>query len=439
MIHEFPLLRSLDPHHARLGYLGALSAVAVRNLDTYDAIVARFSDLLFERYYVDEPRYAEAMRHVDEVFVKELTQRAERDAEENPAAILAPMDSKSGWLTRSEFWLYDRRLPSHVGYLMERHAGRTVDLARWMGILLPTLDLSETGFLLQYLLTGGGGHDPAELNCLVVQSRPALTLLYMKLLFSSEILFPSLISELVERVESHRRVATRGADGLLRASVARLMGALGEPTDPEDVLAFREVSEFNTAVLKSPSTEENYLRPRLEMLVDVGVLERRSGAVPERAGAFPWDVSDRTAILARALAPLAANPRSLDTFLDEDFVATCAPAIGLQVRKARMPEEMLIWFARAYALVHREIGFTPGRTVAELASLLAAEQGVRLEMKELFSLVSIVPSGQYAKYFQFSGGSRFDLEFMIKVSPDLLPLLEEASRLDNHASRGSAQ
>lgn len=84
-----------------------------------------------------------------------------------------------------------------------------------------------------------------------------------------------------------------------------------------------------------------------------------------------------------------------------------------------------MWFAKAYTEVRREIGFTPGRTVAQLGSLLAAEAGVRLEVKDLFDLAYRLPSGPYAARVSFSGGSRFDTEFMIKIDPALVPELEQ--------------
>lgn len=417
MRHDIPILRSLDPHHSRLGYLGALAVAAVRTLDTYDALVARVSDTLFERYYTDEPRFAVSMSHVAPSDQAELLGRMLRDAEDNPAAILSPLEGAEGWLTRSEFWLFDRKMPSHIGYLTAKHIGRVVDFARWTGVLLPTLDLSETGFLLQYLTAGGVTANGGECNQLYVTARPALVLLYLRLLLASDVLFPSLLCEFAARVRAGSPIATRGEAGLLRATVDRVMAAIGEPVDPEDVLAFRELREFNDAVLGSRSTEENYLRPRLEILVDLGLVERTVES-PDKRGAFPWMLPSASLELSDRWSSLAGHPQHVDEFLDTQLVTTTAPALGLRLRTCS-GVEALDWFAKAYSCVGREIGFTPGRTIAQLASLLAAEGGVQLEVKGMYDCIYAVPSGPYADFFQFSGGSRFDQEFMIKVLPGL--------------------
>jgi hypothetical protein len=420
LIHEYPLVRSLDPHHCRIGYLGALAMVAVRSLDTNEALVSRFRDLLFARVHPDEPRFAELMGLVEPELESELRRRMERSSEEDPSAILSPPGKATGWLTFSEFWLYDRRLPSHVGYLHEKHASRTVDLARATGVLLPTLDLSEAGFLLQVLaskemsLTG---------NPLVVKGSPALTLLYLRLIFGAEILFPYLIAEFAQRVQSRQPVSTRGEAGLLRGAARRLVETVGDPSDPEDVLAVSELREFEAAILKSRSTEDNYLRPRLEILVDLGLVERRQCDTTERPGAFPWTVPNGTISLASRLAPLLVEPLSLDEFLESQFIQVMGGALGLTLSPPPTEADSIRWFYRAYEMVHREIGFTPGRTVALLATLLAAQHGSLLEVRPLFDLVYKLPNSEFGRYISFSGGSRFDNEFMIKIDPEIEVLL----------------
>lgn len=424
MIHDIPLMRSLDPHHARLGYLGVCAASGSRALDTYEALAARMKDILFEKFYAEENQYNQAIEESEPALRAELRARSRRSEEDDPAAILAPLNTSTGWLTRSEAWLYDQKMPSHVGYLQEKHIGRAIDLARWTGVLLPTLDLSEEGMLLQLLVTGGAENSWTERNLLLVQTRPALVLIYLKLLLRAEILFPALLCELADREREARPFATRGPNGLLRHAVARLRASLGEPSDPADMLAFRELNDFEEAVLKTASTEENYLRPRLEMLVDLGLLLRPGGASGEKPGTFPWTISAIGREMARDWKELDKAPQKVDEFLETQFLATAALLTGRQLRAPIDDLESLLWFARAYRTVQREIGFTPGRTVAQLACLLAIESGVRIETAEMFRVVYDVPKGAYAPYFAFSGGSRFDAEFMIRVEPALLQVLE---------------
>lgn len=426
MIHDIPLMRSLDPHHSRLGYLGALSTVAVRTLDTYDALVSRLHDLLFERCYSDELCFERALAEAHPALRAELRRRSVRAPDEDPASILAPLTRSGGWLTRSERWLYDRHMPSQLGYLQPKHIGRAVDLARLTGVLLPTLDLSEDGFLLQHLVSGGTDVRNGDRNLLFVGARPALGLLYLRLLLRAEILFPSLLCEFVDRQSVGDPLATRGANGLLRKAVARLAASIGEPTDPEDVLAFSALREFESAIDKSLSTEENYLRPRLEMLVDLGIVRRRPGGTSDKPAAFPWDLPAHALTLGAAWRSLDKEPLCIDEFLDREFVKATAPAFGIQLRPSTGTEEVLLWFARGYAQIGREIGFTPGRTVAQLSSLLAAEDGVHLEVSDFFALVYSIPAGPFGSRFSLSGGSRFDSEFMVKLDLGLLPELERA-------------
>jgi hypothetical protein len=172
------------------------------------------------------------------------------------------------------------------------------------------------------------------------------------------------------------------------------------------------------------------------MLVDLGLITRTGGDSNDRAGTFPWQLPDATRELAARIEQLAVGPQHTDEFLDREFVKVIAPALGLNLRPARGATEALLWFTRSYEIVRREIGFTPGRTVAQLGSLLAAEHGVALEVREIYDQIYAVPSGPYASHFQFSGGSRFDQEFMIRVSPDLTTRLLDDLRTDTPDNGG---
>jgi hypothetical protein len=400
------------------------AGVGVRSLDTYDALVSRIRDRLFERMYADEPSFARAVAAADPKIIADVLQKA-KEADEDPASILGPPDANLPWLTRSEAWIYDARMPSHVGYVKRSHVGRIVDFARWTGILLPTLDLSEEGMLLQ-ILTQGADFSAEGTNPLYVGSRLALRLLYARLLLRSEVLYVSLLCEMAERTANEQRMSTRGPDGLLRHAVERLQRAIGEPTDPEDILTYRVVEEFKQAFLRSLSTEENYFRPRIENLVDLGLVTRRVVASGDKPGAFPWCISEAGIAVAAAWQEIDKNPLRIDEFLETELIGSMIPLASAPLRRVTNERERLLWFARAYKVVHREIGFTPGRTVSQMASMLAAEGGMRLELSELFEAVYESPRGDFAPHFSFSGGSRFDSEFMIKIDDTLLPTLEAA-------------
>ncbi len=422
MSDRYPILRSLDPHHARIGYLGALSTVAVRGLDTPEALKSRFHDLLFERIYPHEPRFENLKSKLRSQRWRDLEKRLIRSAEADPSAILSDAPEGEGWAYLSEFWLYDSRMPSALGQLSIDQLDRTLDLARWTGVLLATGELSEVGFLLQCLISDcAATEQEIDYNLLRAQSRPALPLLYLRLMLSAEMLFPFLIAEMVERQTAHKTVSTRGEHGLLRGAVARMLAVIGEPEDPSDILAVRDVSDFQTSILAKASTEENYLRPRLEILVDLGLVDRKNASGKTRTE-FMWTVSETTERLALEWADLTAMPE----YLDRSFFASTARIYGRQFRTVASVEERLLWFTRAFLRIGRDFGFTPGRSCALLACLIAWESGALMEISDVFDAVYEAGRGKWSKYLHFSGGSRFDKEFLIRVDQEAAPELEKA-------------
>ena len=64
-----------------------------------------------------------------------------------------------------------------------------------------------------------------------------------------------------------------------------------------------------------------------------------------------------------------------------------------------------------------------------LACLLAWEAGVRLEIRETFDAVYQAATSRWGAYLHFSGGSRFDREFLIRIDEAALPALERETRV----------
>jgi len=425
----YPLLRSLDPHHARAGYLGALATVATRSIDTPAALAARFRDLLFERIYPGDPRLVDLMDRVGDARREQLHDlQRQRPADEDPAAILAGPSASTGWYYLGELWLHDACMPSALGLLARDQVDRTIDLARWTRILLPTMELSEIGFVLQRLLEEArtASRSAATVNLINVQARPALPLLYLRQLLLGEMLFPFLVGELVERQASGRPLRTRGTEGVLLSSVNRMMTVIGEPTNPDDIYELNDVFAFRRAIERSPSTQENYLRPRMEILVDIGLVGRRSGGHPP-SSQFAWIVTESTRRLASEWTRLERIPNPVPEYLDAHFFTSMARVLARPLRSAGGDDERLLWFARAFQLIGREFGFTPGRVLALLACLLAWEAGTALEVSEVVGAVHGATRSVRARHLHFSGGSRFDQEFLIRLDDALLDELEHAA------------
>ncbi len=420
MSDRYPLMRSLDPYHQRIGYLGALALVGVRGLDYLESLVARYDALLFARVYPEDPRFHELEARVSQNRREALAECTRRPATADPAAILRRTTEPPGWLYAAEFWLHDQCMASSVGGLPREKLHRTVDLARWTHTLLPTIELSETGVLLRHLLEESRGTtDPVLFNPLNPRARPCLPLLYARLLLAAEMLYPFLVMTLV----SERKLATRGEHGLLRAASASMRNVVGGSVDPEDILAVRELIEFDESIRRNISTEENYLRPRMEILVDLGLVARKSES-PGKRTEFMWRVTDTTRRLAEEWTPLRVAANAIPVYLERAFFGSMSRVYALRTRRVHTADERLLWFARAYQLVGREFGFSPGRTLALLACLLAWEAGLTMEIAELFDAVYAAAHGPWSTYLHFSGGSRFDREFLIRIDRELVRELE---------------
>jgi len=423
---RFPIMRSLDPYHQRVGYLNALVLTCSRGLDMKEAIRARLKDLLFERLDPDDSRLRRALQSLSADRRRMLDRlRSTREAEDHPASILEPLGKPTEWVYTSELWLHQDCMPSPLGLVPASRIDRVLDLARWTGILTPTVELSETGYILQILLVQERQRGDSFFNPLIVSTRPAIRLLHLRLLLRAEVIWPTLVRELILRTDEGRPLKTRGEDGLLRAAVDSFLSEHGDVTDPQDLLEMREINEFRAVLSAKASTEENYLRPRLEILVDLELISRDLRE-PKKRGAFPWLATPRTRKLNEVWAQLDADANSVASYLDTGFFATMTEVYGGDSTPITDSRVILRWFARAFEIVGREIGFTPGRSAAVLACLLAFESGRVLEVSQVFDAVYAAASSELERFFRYSGGSRFDREFMINVDPAIISELDRS-------------
>jgi hypothetical protein len=230
---------------------------------------------------------------------------------------------------------------------------------------------------------------------------------------------------LVDRWDEKRTLATRGEDGLLRASVDRLLALIGPASDPSDMLDIRDIAEFRDSIAAKPSTEENYLRPRLELLVDLGLVGRGESETRNK-NTFAWIATPVTRKLAGEWTKLTGKANGIPDYLENQFFESMARICDMEVRKVRDPRRVLLWVDTAFQQVGREFGFTPGRTLAVLACLLAFEVGQIMEVEQVFDVVYGAARSEWTDYLRFSGGSRFDREFMIRITPGLAEALRSS-------------
>ncbi len=424
-------MRSLDPHHQRVGYLGALVLNTSRGLNSQDTILTKLENILFERIYMDDPRLQPILERLSpERHAKLVEFRSKRKPEDNPAAILEPVGKASEWLYISELWLCAECMPAPLGLLISKKVSRIFDLAKWVGILTPTIELSEDGYLLQILLEEEKTKvtDASLFNPLCPSPRPAVRLMYLRLLLAADGLWAFIIRKLIllaDEGKVPRTYSNDAQDGLLKSAVDALRESLGDDFDPEDLLEVRDISSFHDSLVGKSSTEENYLRPRLELLVDLDLVNRNT-STSTRFGAFPWSVTPQTRRVEEAWTSLGADHESISKYLDKQFFGSMAYVYDVKATAISDNRLVLHWFATAFERVGREQGFTPGRSVALLACLLAFEAGRLLEVEQVFNTVYDSARSEWDPFLKFSGGSRFDREFMIMVDNKIIAALDES-------------
>src|SRR5258708_1521553 len=177
----------------------------------------------------------------------------------------------------------------------------------------------------------------------------------------------------------------------------------------------------------------HHVRPRLEHYVDLGLLGRRAVS---RGADTVYEPIQETRRAAEAWSPLLDDPKTIQRFLDTRFFESVAHVFGLAGATPCTPSEALLYFARAFELIGREIGFTPGRTVAFTACLLALEDGRLAEVNTMFDEVYASAKTEVGEHLIFSGGSRSDREFLIRVRPDIVSVLQQRVVPANATSSG---
>ena len=422
MIGDIPVLRSLDPYHQRIGYLGLVALKGIRDLDTPEALNARVDEMLFEKFYAGTSAHTRLWSLIPPRRQEKLLEEAaKRDPEEDPSAILRPLAKNGEWFNACELWINDQRMPSNVGPLNPKKSHRIIDFARMVELLLPTYELSEIGHLLQVFLLRDGA---AEGNPLIPRPSTAVHLIYQKILLDADCVWPVLLQTMAEdaaRGEPLRSYSTDKAAGLLNKSVDRLLERLAAESGIDDINQLRPLREYLESIRKSSSTEENYLRPRMELLLDLGLINR-TDASKEKVSKkeFVWALNDSGTRMASLLEPIAYSPDGGQVAYRQSFFSIAAKAHNYHVSgKAESDAEMLYWFSRAFKMVGREYGFTPGKTIAFTACLLAIERGRLLEVSSVSDCVYRAAKNEFSQFLKFSGGSRFDREFLIRVQPGL--------------------
>lgn len=411
------LISHLDPSQLRLGYLALLAIVAGRQLDTRQALIDRFSRLAFQPIDPHDPRWPSFMSRADQ---SEL-ERTRSPIDERTAALHELFRVQAPTTPSYQLqvlWLAQRSLPSHLGLLAPKNAEHILEMARSFEILTAGYALSEKGVFLQNLLAevapgmrdGSPAANPFDLN-----ARRALPLFYLYALLSVDILTPFLLHAFASADEgdpaNSPRLIHKAADHLVQVVERK-----GDITNAEDI---RECRTLATRLMRK-GVAKNQAQPRYHHLFELGLLHRGEPG----SAVLPYLPNENCRRAAQVLSPLRERPDEQQDLLDNCFFGWTVKIFQLQATPCQSDTTKLLYFAKGFPYLEREIGFTPGRTVALAGCLLALEAGWRVEIAEMFALLQRMAAGPWRPYLEYSGGSRLDQEFLIKVKPGLVPALQ---------------
>jgi hypothetical protein len=309
---------------------------------------------------------------------------------------------------------------SKLGPLAPERSEVFLEHAKHLGLLAETYALTETGAILKQLLLQydprirDGGPTPNPMN---VRCRLAVQVIYLWSLLENDALTPFLLRELLSSRKNDAELLRRAATGLLDAF------ARGASIDA--ALELRRLREYVERVGKGEKIHRHHVRPRLEHYVDLGLIARRSASHDAET---VYETGPATVRALEALAPLLQDPRVVRRFLDTRFFGAVAAVLGVPASTTLDWREVLPDVARGFELVGREIGFTPGRTIAIAACLLALESGHIVEVDQVFEAIRSAAASPLGEHLVFSGGSRLDREFLIRVLPEFMTALAASAK-----------
>jgi hypothetical protein len=411
------LISHLDPSQLRLGYLNCLTLVAGRQLDTRKGLAERLRRFLFQIIEDSDPRWQEFMHRADLTQLDRLKPEADPHLAEVRELFRISQTAPTSYPLHV-LWLAQRGLLSHLGCLAEKNVLHILEMGRSFELLTTGYALSEKGVFLQnylrHVLPGVEDGQPAA-NPFDLEAYPILRWFILYLLLSVDCVTPFLLQEFGKTSDGDLPNAPK----LLEKAAVRLFEVMERACDITNVLDLRECRTFAER-LQQKGVLKNQAQPRYHHLLEMQLLGRDTTSKK----ATPYVATEAGRRAAEVLAPLCERPHDQQDLLDHNFCRWTGIIYGNPVRPCEDDRRQLLYFARGFPWLQREIGFTPGRTVALAGCLLALADGWLVEVADMFALLRRVASGRWRAYLEYSGGSRLDQEFLIKVKPTLPAALE---------------
>jgi hypothetical protein len=426
------LIRYLNMHRSRLGYVNCVLLVADIQLDSLVSLRRRLDGFLFRVISEDEATFADFRAFIDADGFADLTRmkrnRSKRKSKRSRKGIIPDYVELPGaqvGYAVSELWLYQSAMRSQLGHILEEDSDEPIELAKSLGFLSQGNALTEFGNAVKLVLLSRGDFAPARPlpNPLVIYDEVLLRLLYLMALLQADAAFIGLLQGLSSGANP---------DKALKAGLDYLIGRLETETRLDEVSEARGIFDLRRRIDKihysrDGTAEEPVAKaqgvPRLEFCVDLGFLER-GGTLGGDAGMYQGTTYLER--VPRALGGLIERPTAAARWLDREFFGAAGMLYGRSLTVLKDTDRRLMYFVKGARFLGRRQGFVPGRIASLVGCLLAWQDGFQLEISELFDEVYRVPKGQWADSIKFSGGSRLDNEFLVALAPDLEAKLEAA-------------
>jgi hypothetical protein len=422
------LLEKLDERQVRLGYVNCVVLMAGRHLNTRQALRRRFDSFVFRPIEEDTDEGRAFLSFISEAGKATLAEqdrqrKRERGGQKSVYAtaslMLRPRGGDKPRRHSSHLWLAQECMPSHLGPLAPERSEVFLEHTKHLGLLSETYALAEPGHILKELLLS---HDPAMQegratpNPMFVGCRRGVQALYLWCLLEHDAVTPFLLQALLERGQNDPELLPRAVDALI--------AAFQRGAKIDAALELKHLRDYRARLGSGPKIHRHHIRPRLEHYVDLGLLARAGDHT--RTADTVYEATPATRRSVDVLKPVLEDPRGAQRVLDKSFFSAAATIYSVPNASRCSPVELLRYFAAGFELVGREIGFTPGRTVALAGCLLALEQSRVVEVEDMFDVVYSAARSPFADDLIFSGGSRFDREFLIRVKPELRSRLDRA-------------
>jgi hypothetical protein len=162
---------------------------------------------------------------------------------------------------------------------------------------------------------------------------------------------------------------------------------------------------------------KHHATPRLEFLVDLAILDHCSEGITA-VGKNWYRTNNITQKCAGYFEQHLFRDLDIDKFIRNNMFDFARSIYSLNSRNPENDTEAFKYFILGYDKVKRDIGNTPGWSASILGCLIAQDHGICIEINEMYR-VAQEAGRKYANRIRYSGGSRFDNEFLIKVDPIL--------------------